>query len=760
MVGLKISSEEIKEIIPILGLADEDQGKVYLSLLSLGMATLGQISLLSGLDYWKTEEALQILVGSKLAKIIPGIVGRYVALEPFLKSFFLAYDPITLVNIRKESSNAFQVQVKQIDDVFSETSETFQKQTSGLEDDFSQSLNPIKVNFTKFIDNFRQTVESSENQIRMNIEELQTQARLAVEQSEKLNEEICHVNLIKLKNIPDIFDPYIPKVTQELATISQVTNNALEKYKNDNRSDLESLKNNIHEEITEHSKNIDEVLNQFENDRSEEKKDFEGKIERVRSSLESLRINAVHKRTKFDEIRQGYKEIDDIVRDLITELNNRLNNMEPLINSSIDDIQSRKLFKGKDAFISNLTQLNGNKKAIQQILKEQLLTIEKINDLNSMLNETEDEIVQATEIGLKKVKKVLDEEVQLLSHDLQDINLKVSSKFRTSIQNSLDTKNQVLKTKIGGMGTALNQEIDNINQQLQKTTNEFREKLKSLVQQIAEEFEANLESYLRKEKGFEAGKSGFAYIQEKIDRFGTHSSSELRGVLDQISELENSFNMYFSGLNAFIAGFADTQLGKFNSTLIKVKEILNTQITRVEQQLEQEISALTFSIKEMKQKLNRISDLSRLVSFSEVESSLISSDIVVGESAIIMMLRDLTLRAKSSLTILMPRPELQTMIIASKKPMKTRVNIIGDFGKVPESTLKKILSSANIRLKQLDTVNFWGCIRDAEELLVCPEPKHLEKEELIGVITTNENLVELFSQELMTYTTRSREIVL
>ena len=92
MVGLKISSEEIKEIIPILGLADDDQGKVYLSLLSLGTATLGQISILSGLDYLKTQEALQVLVGSKLVKRIPGKVGRYIALEPFLKSFYPA-DP-------------------------------------------------------------------------------------------------------------------------------------------------------------------------------------------------------------------------------------------------------------------------------------------------------------------------------------------------------------------------------------------------------------------------------------------------------------------------------------------------------------------------------------------------------------------------------------------------------------------------------------------------------------------------------------------
>ena len=95
MVGLKASSEELKEITDILGLTDDEQGIVYLNLLSLGMATLGQLSLVSGLDFIQTQEALNVLVGSNLAKRIPGKIGRYIALQPFLKAFMLSYDPIT-----------------------------------------------------------------------------------------------------------------------------------------------------------------------------------------------------------------------------------------------------------------------------------------------------------------------------------------------------------------------------------------------------------------------------------------------------------------------------------------------------------------------------------------------------------------------------------------------------------------------------------------------------------------------------------------
>ncbi|MFX1518183.1 MAG: hypothetical protein ACFFC6_17945, partial [Promethearchaeota archaeon] len=460
------------------------------------------------------------------------------------------------------------------------------------------------------------------------------------------------------------------------------------------------------------------------------------------------------------DVRQGYQEIDISVREFFSGLENRLNNMESLLKISMDDIQSRKLFKGKEEFMSNLKKLNEDRKAVLQNSKEQTMILEKIGKLNETLRETEHEVVQATEIGIKEVQRIIDEQSKLLSKNLKEIKLKIGSEFRMSLKEFLQTKNQDMRTQIEEGKSVLTEEINDFNQQLNQLSTEFLNNLSKLIQQSAEEFGTDLKAYLEKEPAFDLEKSSFKDLQSEIEEFSRNTHEGLESVLEKITDLENRFNLYVSSLNAFTTSFANTQLDESKSTLNETKEILNSQIVKVEQQLEHEISAITFSIKEMKSKLNKISELSQKVDFSDIETSFLSSDLVIGETPIIMMLRDLTLRAKASLTILMPRPELQTLIAASKLPTRTRISIIGDFRKVPESTLKKILSSPNVRLKQLDTVDFWGCIRDSEELLVCPEPKHPEKEGLIGVITTNENLVELFSQELITYTTRSREIVL
>jgi sugar-specific transcriptional regulator TrmB len=757
MVGLKIPSEKIQEIVEILGLTEE-QGKTYLALLSLGTATLGQISLLSGLDYIKTDGALQLLVGSKLVKRISGKVGRYVALDPFLKSFLLAYDPITLVNIRKESSSAFEIQSKQFIDIFNATTQAFQNNARSLEADFSQSLAPVKGNFAELIGKLRGVIKSSENQIQENIEKLQTTVHLALDQSNKLNENVLKANISKIKEIPDIFQNNIPEIKQELSVVAQASDNDLENYKNSYKTDLDSFKDNLQQSLLEKSQEIDEVLEQFERNRSEEKEKFKDKISDLERSLLNIRINTKEKKANFQIIRQGYKEIDNTVSSFLRELDNKLNRIEPLINSSISDIQSRKLFKGKDEFLSYLSQIEEERQAAQQLLKEQTASLEKISNLNSVLNETEVEIVEATETGIQNVEKVLNEEVQLLSSEMDELKLRMSSD-RTKIRTIFDTTKQSALMNINGLINELDQKIEAFNQHLKKNIENFLLKLSDLIQKTTEDYTDNLKAYFSKEKPLSIETTGFTGIKDTIDSLDSHPSSELKMVLKQVLDVEESFSAYFDGLNTFTANFADTQLEDFISTLNQAKEIFNSQIIEIEKQLEQEISALVFTIKEMKQKLSKVSEISRLADISDIEPSLLSSDLVVGESVIIMLLRDLTVRSKASLTILMPRPELQTLIAASKLPMRTRVSIIGDFKKVPKSTLKKVLSAPNVRLKQLSPIDFWGCIRDSEELLVCPEPKDPTKEELIGVITTNENLVELFSQELMTYTTRSREIV-
>lgn len=198
----------------------------------------------------------------------------------------------------------------------------------------------------------------------------------------------------------------------------------------------------------------------------------------------------------------------------------------------------------------------------------------------------------------------------------------------------------------------------------------------------------------------------------------------------QISKLENEFQERYSD----------------QPHLQEIQDLIKAQ----QKLVENEISALTFSIQEMKRRLDTLFQLSRKVSAATTQKEVgLTTDVVYGETTFILVLRDMASRARISLTILMPHPEIQTLIATSKLslPVCTRTLIVGDFTKVPKNILKKVIAS-KIRMKQ-SNVDFWGCVRDNEEVLIGPSPEPGEEmEDLIGIISTNPIMVRFFGQQI------------
>ncbi len=759
MVGFKTSSEHLAEISQILGLTEE-QSKTYVALLSLGMATLGQISILSGLDYITTQETLQMLVGSKLALRIPGKVGRYIALEPYLKSFSLAYDPITLINIRKESSNTIKDKREEISEVFSKSTKNFQEDGLALLHNFYQSTKPMKDKFNTFSNEIKTIINSFENGVHENIILLQTSVDEISQQVIELNNRILALNLKNVNIIPTIYTSSLPNLKKDLDTLLQDIISPMSHFQNHYDTEFNISKESITKSYSNLKEELDQILDQFELNRNKDQQAYEEKVSEISLKLENAQKNAANRKGSFIEVRNNYEEINHSLSSIFTELEELLDSNEPILKEIIEDIQGRKLFKGKDIFLENLQRILKNNEEIFSLITRKNVVMEKIEDSNAAFKLSEEEIINTAETEAKNIASLLTEQLPSLKNDLREINFNVSSEFRALIHKKHDMYKReaiMLLEELNGNFSSL---VKQFQQKIEETNHNYHNSVSTFTKDAVTIFEGSLKSFFEKEKEKSFESSGFYEIVSKTSEINQKVTYEIKELFNKVQELENSANSYFEGLNAFSDSFRESQLNTFILALKEVNEELNQQIDAIETQIDQEVSALTFSVKQMRQKLEKIFTISRDLDIPETEGTLFSSDLVVGEPSIIMMLRDLTLRSKSSLTILMPRPELQTLNAASKLPMRTRVTIIGDFGKVPETTLKRILQAGNLRLKQLDGIDFWGCIRDAEELLVCPEPKDPLKEALLGVITTNQNLVDLFSQELMTYTTRSREIII
>ncbi|MHA1966682.1 MAG: hypothetical protein ACW964_02655 [Candidatus Hodarchaeales archaeon] len=221
----------------------------------------------------------------------------------------------------------------------------------------------------------------------------------------------------------------------------------------------------------------------------------------------------------------------------------------------------------------------------------------------------------------------------------------------------------------------------------------------------------------------------------------------------KLSELGNDLQ---SNMKPFLDLVSEDNRGAIQDAFTQIKYNIGLQ----QELITKEVSALTYTIREMKNRLEAILNLSRKLSTSptkEIKSGL-TTELLFGETTFVLLLRDMVSRAKISVTMCMPEPEVQTIITTSKldPPVRNRTLIVGEFDRVPKNILKRVISTG-VRMKQT-SLDYWACIRDKEEVLIGILPMSSE-EEVIGIFSTNPTVVKYFSQQVSFFTSKGEDIV-
>ena len=759
MVGLKASSKELKQITEILGLDEDEQGTVYLNLLSLGMATLGQLSLVSGLDFIKTQEALNVLVGSNLAKRIPGKTGRYIALQPFLKAFLLSYDPITLFNIRKDSKSALQSLMKSVREKLTKTSEKFQTHTTSLETDFSESLKPIAESFSSISSKQQEIIKFSREELQNDYQIMKDQILQIIQQASDCYDLINEKNGEIIASIPAEYIKRTPELKEKFKQVHSQVSKHIDDITDIKDHNVGEIDEKFGKELQIHGSQIKEILGKFKSELRDDREKNEELFFETKTKLEEIKNGANKSHPRFNEVKNGYKEVQSSIENTIDVLGQRVAHMDELLHTAINEIQNRKMFRGKDEFIELLKSIEKEKNHIVNLLQPTKDNLNEVNVLNSHMIEIESKLVHATDLGLELTNNVFEDRRKIITEQLNTTEKHIDQNLTKFTNETLLTTNHRISELLSSLRVDTTRILREMNQNLESRIEESSKFLLTVVEESVENLKSEITTIFKVKKSEGIDGNELHQMITKVSEISSKVNIDTNNALKKVVDLETTLETYFLGLNTFTKNYAGTQSETYVTNLNETKAIISTHLENTEIQMEHEISALIYSIKQMKQKLSKVIGAMNSVDITDIDPSLLDSDLIIGESVIIMLLRDLTMRTKSSLTVLMPRPELQTLRVASKLPFKARVTIIGDFRKVPKTTLKKVTASSNLRLKQLDRIEFWGCIRDAEELLLCPEPKNPKTEELVGIITTNGNLVEFFAQEIITYTTRSKEIL-
>jgi sugar-specific transcriptional regulator TrmB len=240
----------------------------------------------------------------------------------------------------------------------------------------------------------------------------------------------------------------------------------------------------------------------------------------------------------------------------------------------------------------------------------------------------------------------------------------------------------------------------------------------------------------------------FLLAYDPITLISIKDSSEKK-----ITELEENLK---TEMNSFIELISDDDRNAVQDLFTQIKYNIGLQ----QDLITKEVSALTYTIREMKNRLDAILNLSRKLSASpskEIKSGL-TTELLFGETTFVLLLRDMVSRAKISVTMCMPEPEVQTIITTTKldPPVRNRTLIVGEFDRVPNNILKRVIATG-VRMKQT-SLDYWACIRDNEEVLIGILPISSE-EEVIGIFSTNPTVVKYFSQQVSFFTTQGEDIV-
>lgn len=293
----------------------------------------------------------------------------------------------------------------------------------------------------------------------------------------------------------------------------------------------------------------------------------------------------------------------------------------------------------------------------------------------------------------------------------------VGKQFQENFRRSTDN----VSTVLGSIKNDIPALLTNLQESFELLFEELHRDVSELLSIIGEASEAFPESEKEELKNLaETLNSRFQKMSEewltRIDSLGTETNPE---IVQKIEEAEKEARDLFIGFTSDVSNA---------------------------------LSAITFSVKEMRGNLKMVMTA---VERSQDVSFVRKTDTVVGEGAILLLMRDIIKRTRNSLQVVMPEPELQSIMLVAKLQPKVRSVLVGNFSRMPAKMRQTVIDSP-AKMRQIEGVGFWGVLRDQEEILIAPavEPGN----EFVGIASEDDAMIRMFSEQMSSIVIRSKEI--
>ena len=696
-----------------LGLTDNEI-KIYEAILGNGLVTIGEISVLTGLDLDVVNTSLSDLLAIRLVKSVKGGLTRYYATLPFLSEMLIGQKDMIL------SLQGIIEQVKNIHEHFISS----KKNISGVlvpktAEEFAETLksNLIEPVITvsegarEAIDSFLTNIENLlEKEIINEFSQLKNDLHKALDLPTHLSQSFAHLQAQGSTIIEQLLRTRNAKVFSILKKVNSEIKTSIDQYRKEMEQTINDTVDAIHQMQTISAQEINK---------------FGEKLEAFTNNIESTLLKGKETMQLIENELKSFEKIDSIIEKHISTYNHETEQKIQGIKKNLKEVLDKlEAFEGVKELSSIRTTIEMTYseflgfKLDSEPLKEQIKT-ETHNVMSNIANSLEESLKiyldAISDLDVENIKLSIIKQLDLLNETEQK-TIQLLEKYK---QKMLEENKKLLETQV----EALNQisiEEKEVTEQYVKKIEEEVEKLNNEYKQRANNLKENAERI----------------VDTTIGKTTDYLLKQHQEILGKHIELSSIFNSVISTSEQVL----EASIENTKEAMIKPLDKITAEIGRISQELTNKITESIHVFLTLFNgkygELRRIADEANRYEFNQE----INTWGIINEDAAYAVLLDLVMRSKRQCTIVLPELKLDIIDRIERKRM-TRIELVTDLDIEHDRRLiTKIKQKGNISLRSYKKQDFLACIRDEEEAIVCSYDKNGR---VNGIKTIDPDLVQI-----------------
>ncbi|TET30797.1 MAG: hypothetical protein E3J70_03690 [Candidatus Heimdallarchaeota archaeon] len=749
-----------------IGFSEQEQ-HVYLTILGIGNASLGEMYLQTGINLDEIQQVVQDLSNRGYLKKIEGKINRYIAVEPFLKGFLFVEKEFqndiigienSLISVFDTSYDALTQKMSEfkisIEPIFDKIAEELRTSNEQLKMELTNSIyrhsdkvSNLAEDFDLMLtDGFSKTFLSISNELSNLSNEISVLLR---DESDKATERLQKFEQLMNKTIQDMITPLDDAIIEYKGTAPEKLKAILE----ENRSEISALQKNV-KAITKLSiTELQKVL-----------KEFEAVLSTITKNTTQIYTSVIsnYKKASHELFDQEKGKLEAATANMIDQVGKNIDKIaaeSTSLKENIDEIAKAGLLKRPDPKIVQEAKEQADRiDSLSQKIKSSYDGVMKvyqkeiIDGMNQLIKNNDSMLAKQLKEGTTQLKTIK-----------SNLNTKwtaIARKFEQDINNAVkdvlkETSPKIISTAKEAVTNAL-KHVEGLKEGISHILAPLRDVVFTDLEDALENLFLNSSKRLRMHN--ESNNKALETIRYLSDdmkfAFKTQVQEELSKpkliASEMISEYTSTLDNYLTTLNRDQSASLDL-IGKAGETfLLTIKDSFSTSSNEISSRL----AGIIYKVNETKTYLQEITDsVDQILPVPRPHSV-----IVYGNQNSMVSIYDMLLRTKSTCTVVVPTIDQYLVDLLVKQVSKrVRIRILADIDPFrDEALIATLKEQGNITIWQYTMRDFYAVTRDGAEVLLAPVAR---EGELTSFVTEQDALVRAIQQIInASFMARSKEI--